>query len=262
MADELRHLTHLYVLDRARNEDFSRGGQGNPKIRPVEYRAHGLAIKGQLQDTFSDIDDERRNTSLSADELKALGSVITLEGEEAAYPLKIESLQAFSRHRKTPKVPQWLLLSVQPATEALPERAIVWVADTYRPQFLKIFEDYLEKKITKASEDKWETPDGNPANRALVANISRIRQAILEDLWQSDGEPPTSGSRWWELWLDPSEQSIDALQKFASEYELKLLDRSLALNDRVVVWIEATWQQLEILPFTNGLFTDGGVARS
>ena len=73
MADELRHLTHLYVLDRARNEDFSRGGQGNPKIRPVEYRAHGLAIKGQLQDTFSDIDDERHSTSLSADELKALG---------------------------------------------------------------------------------------------------------------------------------------------------------------------------------------------
>ena len=100
------------------------------------------------------------------------------------------------RHRKTPKVPQWLLLSVQPATEDLPERAIVWVADTYRPQFLKLFEDYLEKKITKASEDKWETPDGNPANRALVANISRIRQAILDDLWQSDGEPPKSGLRW------------------------------------------------------------------
>ena len=251
MAEELRHLTHLYVLDRARNEDFSRGGQGNPKIRPVEYRAHGLAIKGQLQDTFSDIDDERHSTSLSADELKALGSIITLEGQEGAYPLKIESLQVLSRHRKTPKVPQWLLLSVQPATDNLPERAIVWVADIYRPQFLKLFEDYLEKKITKASEDKWETPDGNPANRALVANISRIRQAILEDLWQSDGEPPKSGLRWWELWLDPSEQSIDSLQKFASAYELKLLNRSLALNDRVVVWIEATWRQLEILPFTN-----------
>lgn len=251
MADELRHLTHLYVLDRARNEEFSRGGQGNPKIRPVEYRAHGLAIKGQLQDTFSDIDDERHSLSLNADELKALGSIIVLEGGKAAYPLKIEPLQAFSRHRKTPRVPQWLLLSVQPATDDLPERAIVWVADTYRPQFLKLFEDYLERKMTKASEDKWETPEGNPANRALVANISRIRQAVLEDLWQSDGEPPKSGLQWWELWLDPTEQGLDSLQKFASVYDLKLLEHSLALNDRVVVWIEATWQQLEILPFTN-----------
>lgn len=251
MADELRHLTHLYVLDRARNENFLRGGQGNPKIRPVAYRAHGLAIKGQLQDTFSDIDDERRNTSLSAEELKALGSVITLEGEDAAYPMKIESLQTFSRHRKTPKMPQWLLLSVQPKTATRSERAVVWVADNYRRQFLKIFEDYLEKKSTRAAESKWETPQGNPANRALVANISRIRQTILEDLWQSNGEPPKSGIHWWELWLDPSQQSLDALEKFATAYGLKLLNRSLALNDRVVVWINATWQQLEILLFTN-----------
>lgn len=251
LADQLRHLTHLYVLNRARSENFSRGGQGNPKIRPVEYRAHGLAIKGQLQDTFSEIDDERGRTSLSIEELKALGSIVTLEGEAAAYPLKIDSLQTFSKHRKTPKVPQWLLLSVQPATETLPERAVVWIADTYRPQFLKIFEDYLAKKITKAAEDKWETPEGNPANRALVANISRIRQAILDDLWQSNGEPPKTGIRWWELWLDPSQQSIDSLQKFAAVYGLNLLNRSLALNDRVVVWIKATWQQLEVLPFTN-----------
>lgn len=251
MADELRHLTHLYVLDRVRNESFSRGGQGNPKIRPVEYRAHGLAIKGQLQDTFAEIDDERGSTDLSAEELKALGSIITLEGEDASYPLKIESLQTFSRHRTTPKVPQWLLLSVQPATENRSERAVVWVADTYRPQFLKIFEDYLEKKSTQAAEDKWETPQGNPANRALVANISRIRQTILEDLWQSNGEPPVHGTHWWELWLDPSQQNFDKLQKFATAYGLTLLNRSLALNDRVVVWINATWQQLEILPFTN-----------
>ncbi|MHC2999977.1 S8 family peptidase [Microbacterium sp. HJ5] len=251
MADELRRLTHLYVLDRARNENFSRGGQGNPKIRPVEYRAHGLAIKGQLQDTFAAIDGERGRTSLSAEELKALGSIVTLEGDDAAYPLKVESLQTFSKHRKTPKVPQWLLLSVQPATETLPERAVVWVADSYRPQFLKIFEDYLAKKSTKAAEGKWETPEGNPANRALVANISRIRQAILDDLWQSKGEPPKAGVHWWELWLDPSQADIDTLEKFATALGLKLLNRSLALNDRVVVWIEASWQQLEVLPFTN-----------
>ncbi|WP_180959510.1 S8 family peptidase [Brevibacterium aurantiacum] len=251
MADELRHLTHLYVLDRARNEEFSRKGQGNPKIRPVEYRAHGAAIKEQLQDTFSKIDFERDRAVLSAEELKALGSIVTLEGENAAYPLKIDSLQVLSKHRKKPKVPQWLLLSVQPAAERQPERAIVWIADTYRQRFLAIFEDYLDKKITKAVETKWDTPEGNPANRALVANISRIRRTILDDLWQSDNEPSKNGAYWWELWLDPLQQNVDTLQKFATAYRLKLLDRSLALNDRVVVWIHATWQQLEVLPFTN-----------
>ncbi|SMX95220.1 Subtilase family protein [Brevibacterium sp. Mu109] len=252
MPDELRHLTHLQVLDRVRSEDFSRGGNGNPKVKPVEYRAHGLALRGQLQDAFSESDTTRTSISLSADELRALGSVITLEGEDAAYPLKIESLEKFTRGgAKKPRVPQWLLLSVQSATSGLPERAVVWVADAYRAQFLKIFEDYLSKKITRASEDKWETPEGNPANRALVANISRIRQTILDDLWQSEGEPPKNGTQWWELWLDASPQNTDSLRGFATALNLRLLERSLALNDRVVVWINATWQQLEVLPFTS-----------
>lgn len=180
-----------------------------------------------------------------------MGSIVTLEGEDAAYPLKIESLQKFSRHRVKPKTPQWLLLSVQPAAEDQPERAVVWIADAYRPQFLKIFEDYLAKKSTQAAKDKWETPDGNPANRALVANISRIRQTILDDLWQSQGDPPKHGKQWWELWLDPAENDAESLQTFATACGLRALRRSLAFNDRVVFWIEATWEQLEILPFTS-----------
>lgn len=251
MAEELRHFAHLIVLDRVRSEEFSRGGQGNPKIRKVEYRAHGAAMKGQLEGTFSEIDTAREARSLSVDELRALGSIIALEGEQAAYPLKIESLQRVSPGGKTkPKTPQWLLLSVQPRTDTSPERALVWVADAFRSQFLKIFEDYLEKKTTRASEEKWETPEGNPANRALVANITRIRQAILEDLWQSDGQPPKTGTHWWELWLDPNQPTSATLRTFAEALDLRLLDRSLALNDRVVMWIRATWQQLEVLPFT------------
>lgn len=252
VADDLRHLAHMQVLDRVRSEDFSRGGNGNPKIKPVEYRAHGLALKGQLDDALSGSDADRTSISLSIDELRALGSVITLEGDDATYPLKIESLEKFSPGgAKKPRVPQWLLLSVQPATNELPERAVVWVADAYRSQFLKIFEDYLNKKITRAAQDKWETPEGNPANRALVANISRIRQSILDDLWQSDGEPPKHGTQWWELWLDTTQQNTSTLRAFAAALNLRLLERSLALNDRVVVWINATWQQLEVLPFTS-----------
>lgn len=252
VADELRHLTHLQVLDRVRSEDFSRGGSGNPKVKPVEYRAHGLALKGQLDDVFSETDTARATVSLSADELRALGSIITLEGEDATYPLKIESLEKFTRgSAKKPKVPQWLLLSVQPGSSELPERAVVWVADAYREKFLQIFEDYLNKKSTRAAQDKWETPEGNPANRALVANISRIRQTILDDLWQSDGEPNKHGTHWWELWLNTAQQNTDTLRGFATALNLRLLERSLALNDRVVVWISATWQQLEVLPFTS-----------
>lgn len=249
MADDLRHLVHLHVVGGARNEDFTRPGRGNLKVRPVEYRAHGFAMKSQLHDAFSHIAEERNNVSLSLDELKALGSIITLEGADAAYPLKVDSLESFTRH--TSKLPRWLLLSMQPATANLPERAIIWVADNYRADFLKKFEDYLEKKSQKGSEENWSTPEGNPANQELVANIARIRQTVLEDLWQSKGEPPKSGVFWWEIWLDRSHQGAETLQKFADTYKLKMLHRSLVFSDRAVVWIQASWRQLEILPFTS-----------
>lgn len=250
LADQLRHLDHLYVVEHAADEGFHRGGQGKPKVLPVERRAHGLALRGDLNQAFSDIDTERSNVSISEKELRAVGSVIVLEGANAAYPLELERLSKLTRHRKRPKRPQWLLLSVQPATEDDPERAAVWVADAYRPQFIKIFEDYLTKVSTKAAEDRWTTPDGNPLNQNLVANIARIRRAFLEDLWTSAGEPPRSGRHWWELWLDSTQPNLDSLNGFLTTYQLRSLPRSIALRDRVVVWVEATWSQLEILTAT------------
>ncbi|MGH3852083.1 MAG: S8 family peptidase [Pseudonocardiaceae bacterium] len=145
----------------------------------------------------------------------------------------------------------WLLLSVQPATDTTPERAVVWVADAYRTTFLKLFQDYLEKMVKQGDEANWETPEGNPKNRALIANISRIRRAVLDDLWQSGGEPPKRGHQWWELWLDPADPGIGALRSFADAFQLRLLDRVLIFNDRIVTWLEATWSQLEMLPFTS-----------
>lgn len=251
MTDALRHLTHLLVIDRSENEDFHRRGQGNPKIRPVERRAHGLAFRGQVAGVFSEVDERRATLSVTADELRAQGTFITLEGTDATYPLKVDSLQQRSGHRKQPKVPMWLLLSVQPATDTTPERAVVWVADAYRTAFLKLFEDYLEKTVKQGNEANWETPEGNPKNRALIANISRIRRAVLDDLWQSAGEPPKHGRQWWELWLDPAEPGVGALRSFADAFQLTLLDRVLIFNDRVVTWLEATWSELEMLPFTS-----------
>jgi hypothetical protein len=251
LAEQPRHLDHLYVVEQAADESFHRGGQGDVKIRPVERRAHGLALRGELDKAFADIDTERHTLSVSEEELRALGSVIVLEGAHAAYPLKLDQLSQLTRHRKTPKRPKWLLLSVHQATATEPERATVWVSDAHRPQFVKIFEDYLTKVSTRAVEEHWTTPDGNPVNQALVANIARIRQAFLDDLWTSAGEPPRSGRHWWELWLDSTQPHLDTFNGFLATYQLRTLPRSVALRDRVVVWVEATWSQLQILPVTS-----------
>lgn len=250
MANELPHLTHLLVIDRTQDEDFHRGGQGNPKIRPVEQRTPGEVLLGSASSAFAESAEARADLPPTLAELRALGTIITLEGDDAAYPLKVESLQKSSTHRLTPRIPMWLLLSVQQATTDRPERAVVWVADAYRASFLKIFEDYLEKTTAQGNSDNWETVDGNPKNRALVANISHIRAAVLEDLWQSSDNPVKTGRVWWELWLDPNGNSSSDLRIFSERLGIRMLDRVLVFNDRVVTWVEATWAQLELLPFT------------
>ena len=123
-----------------------------------------------------------------------------------------------------------------------PERATVWVSDAYRGAFLKLFQDYLEKTREGG---------GNPYNRALIANIGRIRRAVLEDLWQSDGSPTRGQSRWWELWLAPSVDAVALLSTFATERSLPLAGRVLRFGDRTVTWIKSAWDDLEVLPFTS-----------
>ncbi|MHA6629158.1 S8 family peptidase [Pseudonocardia sichuanensis] len=249
MADDLRLLDHVYVIDRAVNQDFTRAGQGDAKIRKVEHRAHGLVMRNQLQRALAGGDAERRAVSVSLAELKALGTIIVLDGAEAAFPLRLDSLDSFSRHRVQPR-PRWLLLSVQPADDDRGERATVWVSDEYRAGFLKLFEDYLTKRLTTAAPKNWTTTEGNPSNQALIANIAQIRHAALADLWTSEGEPPTHGIRWWELWLDTTRPGLDTFEAFAAGQELRVVPRSLTLRDRRVVWVEATWDQLQVLPFT------------
>ena len=230
-------LAHLWVRDRAVDRLFTRaGGGGDPKIRDVEHRAHGRALRRELDAAIA----EQPAQPTITDELKSRGVVLVLEGTDASFPLKIESLESFTRHRKTPRLPRWLLLSVTPATDGAPERAMVWISDDYRAQFLKLFEEYVGRT----------SPTGQPWNRELMANIARIRRAVLLDLWQSRGEPPTAGIQWWELWLRRTPDGIDLLQRYAEASRLHLATRTLALGDRDVAWIRATWQQLGNLVFT------------
>ncbi len=193
MSEPAGPLAHLSVTDRAEDRDFHRRGGGDPRIRDVERRAHGGKLRDEVTSAFraAEADREAAGNELTLEELKALGVILVLQAADQEFPLKLDSLERMSAHRATAKRPQWLLLAVNPATRQQPESAVVWVSDEYRADFLKLFEDFLER----------ETRTGKPRNLELVANIASIRRAVLRDLWQSDGEPPLTGPTWWELWL-------------------------------------------------------------
>jgi hypothetical protein len=237
-------LAHILVRERVDSRDFTRRGRGDRKIRPVEARTHGAAMRDQARGTLDQIDSEREEFTFEEEELRALGSIVVLEGADPTFPLRLESLDRLSRHRKQPKVPMWLLLSVAPAEDAgegKGERATVWVSDHYRKSFVGLFERYL---ATIEGE-------GNPQGSELIANLARIRQAVLGDLWQSEGAPPQTGKRWWELWLRRTGDGLDLLRAYTDARKLRMVERALELTDRTVAWVESTWDDLQALPFTS-----------
>ena len=234
---------HLYVQGFSGSEEFRRyadGGGGPSKRRKVDRASHGAALNGELDDSFTASEAARVATEFTDDELGAQGTIIVLEGEGAAHPLKLDSLNSLTRHQKVPKQPRWLLLSVRPATETEPERATVWVSDKHRAAFMKLFEDYLAENTKK----------GSPKNQDLIANISRIRSAVLDDLWTLEGEPPRHGRHWWELWLDTASPHVNTVRGYAAAHQLRMQSRSFRFRDRAVFWIEASWAELQPLPFT------------
>lgn len=194
-----------------------------------------------LRDGIESADQDREALPDSLAELRAIGVVVVLEGADAAYPLKLGSLDRLSAHTTQPKRPLWTLLSVAPETDDLPERATVWISDAYRERFLRLFEDYINKQ----------TPNEHPRNRELVANIGRIREAVIDDLWQSSGRPTPGESGWWEIWLTPGAGSVERLEAYVAHHELRLADRVLRLNDRTVSWVHGDWAELERVPFTS-----------
>lgn len=229
MPDEGDRLAHLLVVGRAQREEFNRQGGGGFKTRTVNRTAHGRYVQDQAEGAFADA--AQRRHEVDEEQLRATGSIIVVEGAEATYVLKLESLDR-DYHR------WWYLLSVRRDAEGV-ESAVVWVADHARDRFIQLFEDYL-------TED---TRTGKPANEALVANIGRIRAALLRDLWQSDGEPP-SGRQWWEIWLRREDEADALLERFAVAQRLPIARARIELDQRIVRWVRGRWRDLEALPAT------------
>ena len=238
MPERDDRLPHLLVLGRVESEAFKRQGGGSKQPREVDRHSHGQRLRTELNDTLRRQDTQREQSDF--EELRAQGVIITIESA-TNYGLKIDSLEQRSRHTNVPKRSKWLLLNVEPATDESPERAQVWVSDEYRGEFLRLFENFLEK----------DTPTGKPRNRELVANIARIRATTLRDLWQSAGEPATSGVHWWEIWLRPDDDAFEQAQRFAEAAGLRIVPSILRFGTRHVVWLRARWDDLLVLPFTS-----------
>lgn len=236
-------LDHIFVSGLVENRALERGGAGDPKIRPIEdRRGHGAARAKEAADAAQEFQQARLEFEI--DELRSLGVVVTILAASADYPLKLESLERWSRHRKTPRVVRWELLAVAKDVDGV-ESASVWIADDSLDAFFGLFDDYLNRDLPPSKGH----PNGHPKNDELVANMAEIRRTVAADMWTSSGEIPNE-SMWWELVLRKTTEAVPLLRRVASALGLTVATETLEFEDRTVVWVEGRWDSIAILPLT------------
>ena len=237
---ESPRLDHLYVNGYVESRPRTSRGMGKTTIRPVDRQTHGKRLIEEVEAAFAQA-QEIRDSQLLDPTLQANGTYLTLEGVGTDFELKLDSLTQLTPKGKKSKKPKWLLLSAYPSTDNSPERATIWVADEFRHQFFKLFEDYL------TISDK----NDHPKNNALIANISRIRETYLRDLWTSKKEIPNTETAWWEIWLDRRRERPGLLQRIVNSFNLEVSEQQIRFGDSLIVQIYATRKQIELLVVTD-----------
>ena len=116
---------------------------------------------------------------------------------------------------------------------------MVWISDAYRPQLLRLFEQYVEETTERATHG---TESSSPTSLAF-----------RRPCWPICGNPRATrlphGRLWWELWLLPTDDAGRATRGFARAW-IPARRSYLELEDRTVAWLHATWDELQALPFT------------
>jgi len=113
------------------------------------------------------------------------------------------------------------------------------------------------KKVTGYEAEN--TDKGVPKNNPLVASISEIKLAVLEQLWTDTlAFPETEQAIWWEVWLRRSakEDYKQLLEQHATHLGIRVSKEFINFLDRIVVLVFATKQQLSQSIYVLGIIAE------
>lgn len=132
--------------------------------------------------------------------------------------------------------PELRAVSERQTEEGLVQLATVFIPDGSIGHFLKRFDEYKTKRTKK----------GNRSHADFVERIADIRRATLEALWTDprDSFPEGPESIWWEVWLRRRDGEIDRMSSFAQQTGARLGPRRLVLDDRLIMLVRASVDQL------------------
>ena len=230
----LRNRKHLLVLS-------------PPTTDP--YRPHGKKIKGKAFQPPADrpahaksLQEALQRAELEATERRAAIG-IAVHGAEPGLYIRFESphgveLKLESIEDRSQGIEMVAVKSVQPEPEGESVQiATVFVPDGQVKHFIKRFEEYASELTKK----------GEPRHKDFVDRIGGLRRATLRALWTDEAEAYLLEGQtvWWEVWLRRQDgRELERLYEFAQAVGVSIGERRLAFDDRHVVLIRGTIEQV------------------
>lgn len=229
-----RNRPHLFVEAPPQTEEYSPHPRRIlPKLipSPEDRAAHARSLTAALHEAQTDSTRGREELGIRVHGAEP-GLYIQFESAPGV-ELKLESLE--DRKKRIELV---AVQTVEGPDHAPVQLATVFVPNGMLPHFFRRFEQYATEQTTK----------GQPRHKDLVDRISALRRATLRALWtdSADVYPADDDERiWWEVWLRRDDgHELERLGEFAEQVDLRVGERRLAFDDRIVALVYGTARQL------------------
>lgn len=232
-----RNRRHIIVPNAPSVEKYTPHGGGGrtatPGAPPVGRPGHAALLNASIE---SAVDEGAvRRAAVGFDVLSAKPGVYLKFESLPGWELAVASLEN-TRSKDPQKRIEVVAVSSTPtlgednAAEPTAQRATVFVPDGQVGHFLKQLEKYALTTPKKPRERRHEN---------VYDRIAKLKLATLRDLWTDDDEVYPSNedeSIWWEIWLRRTDgKELERLHEFAAQKNIKLGQRRLEFDDRIVV---------------------------
>lgn len=226
-----RNRSHIFVDRLASAEPFTPNA-GRPPAGPpppTDPGAHAARLSQALIDAADEAAAERRTAT------PVEGAISGIYVQFEAVPGFELALTSLEPHQGKAH-PELRAVTDHVVDGRTVQFATVFIPDGWISKFLDRFEQYATER----------TEGGSRKNRDLVERLADLRLATLAALWTDPRATfPDSGQPvWWELWLRRREGVNERLDSFAERSGVRIGKRRLVLDDRLIVLVQATPDQL------------------
>lgn len=231
----LRNRPHILVPTPPRVEDYKR----HPRAmdvpappRPVSRAAHGRALSRALELAVETAHVRRAALGVEIEGAKP-GMYVEFEGVPG---VRLDVTKLESRKQGIELVAVRTTLTEEESPRRV-DHATVFVPEGKEAHYLKRFEQYAQDTPRAPRERRHEE---------MLDPVARLGLAALREVWTDDPVlyPAADEVLWWEVWLRWEPGVLVRFLEFAEFARLQVGHRRLVFDDRMVVLVHGSAQQL------------------